>query len=187
MRKDFGAKPMMYPMNVLIIATYNEDGTPDAMNAAWGGIADHDKIMLAIDKTHKTAKNIVDRKAFTVSMATASQMVPSDYVGIVSGNDVPDKFARAGFHALKSEKVDAPLIEELPMALECRLISFDPATEILFGEIVNVCADESILNAEGNIDPVKLDPIIFDGSNRAYYRLGEKVGDAFRDGAALKK
>ena len=118
MRKDFGAKPWLYPMPVLIVASYGEDGTPDAMNAAWGAVCDMDKISLTLSAEHRTVKNILARKAFTVSMATEEQLVACDYVGIVSGNDVPDKFARAGFHAARSAHVDAPLIEELPMALE---------------------------------------------------------------------
>ena len=118
MRKNFGAKPMCYPMPVYMIATYGADGTPDVMNAAWGGISESTEISICISEDHKTTENILARKAFTVSMATAEYMVACDYVGIVSGNKVPDKFARAGFHATKSEFVDAPLIDELPMAVE---------------------------------------------------------------------
>ena len=112
-------------------------------------------------------------------------MVPCDYVGMVSGNHVTDKMEKAGFHTVKSDFVDAPIIEELPMAVECKLISYDPETCRMVGEIVNVCADESILT-DGKIDPMKLRPITYDGMNRAYYALGEKVGNAFKDGAALK-
>jgi len=186
MRKNFGANPYLYPMPVLIIATYNEDGTPDAMNAAWGSIADTNRIAMYLAAEHKTVKNILARRAFTVSMADAAHMVEADYVGIVSGNKVPDKVARAGLHTTKSEYVDAPLIDELPMALECRFVSFDKETELLIGEIVNVCADERILNENGKIDPTKLNPISYDPVNRHYYVLGEKVGNAFKDGAKLK-
>ena len=115
MKKNFGAKPYLYPMPVLIVASYGEDGVPDAMNAAWGAIADTDKISLTLSADHKTVKNILSRRAFTVSMATAEQVVACDYVGVVSGNKVPDKVARAGFHTQKSAFVDAPLIDELPM------------------------------------------------------------------------
>ncbi len=186
MRKNFGAKSWMYPMPVLIIATYNEDGTPNAMNAAWGCIADSDKIAIYVAQDHKTMKNILSRGAFTVSMADAANVVAADYVGIVSGNDVPDKFERAGFHAEKSTFVDAPLIAEFPMALECTIESYDTDTELLIGEIVNVCADERILNEAGKIDPAKLRPITYDSVNHDYIVLGEKVGNAFHDGAQLK-
>ena len=186
MRKNFGAKTYMYPMPVLIIATYDEDGRPDAMNAAWGGIADYNQVALCLSESHKTTKNILVRKAFTVSMATAEQMTACDYVGIASGNNTPDKMEKAGFHTTKAEFVDAPIIEELPMTLECRLISYDPESCHLFGEIVNVSADESVLDGDGNIDLSKFRPISFDPVHSGYHVLGEKVGNAFRDGAALK-
>ena len=186
MRKNFGSKPQMYPMPVLIIAAYGEDGTPDAMNAAWGGISDDTQISMCLSPGHRTVKNILAKGAFTVSMADEAHVAACDYVGIVSGNDVPDKVARAGFHTVKSETVDAPLIEELPMALECRLVSYDPETCRMVGEIVNVCADESVLGETGKIDPAKLKPITFDPVNHTYIGLGKKVGDAFRDGAKLK-
>ena len=186
MRKNFGPKPMMCPMPVLIIATYNEDGTPDAMNAAWGSIADTNRIAMYLAAEHKTVKNIFARRAFTVSMADAAHMVEADYVGIVSGNKVPDKVARAGLHTTKSEFVDAPLIDELPMALECRFVSYDKESELLIGEIVNVCAEERILGETGKIDPDKFNPISYDPVNRHYRVLGEKVGNAFKDGAKLK-
>jgi len=187
MRKNFGPKSFLYPMPVLIIATYNENGSPNAMNAAWGCIADVDKIAIYVEASHKTIKNILQRKAFTVSMADEDHVVSADYVGVVSGNDAADKFERSGFHAVKSDFVDAPIIEELPMALECKLISYDTETELLTGEIVNVCADEKILNEKGKIDPFKLCPITYDPVNHAYISLGKKVGNAFKDGLKLKK
>ena len=186
MRKNFGAKPMCYPMPVYIIGTYGADGTPNAMNAAWGGISEETEISICISADHKTTKNILSRKAFTVSMATAKYIAACDYVGIVSGNKEPDKFAKAGFHATKSEFVDAPLIDELPMALECELISYDPESCRLVGRIVNVSADESVLGDNGKVDVSKLQPITFDPMNNHYLVLGEKVGQAFHDGVALK-
>ena len=186
MRKNFGAKAMCYPMPVFIIGTYNEDGTPNAMNAAWGGISEETEITVCIDSTHKTAENLMARKAFTVSMATASQVAACDYVGIVSGTKEPDKFARAGFHATKSAFVDAPLIDELPMALECEVISYDPESCRLVGRIVNVCADESVLDENGKVDAAKLAPITFDPMHNRYLALGESVGRAFHDGLSLK-
>ena len=186
MRKNFGAKAMCYPMPVYIIGTYNADGTPNAMNAAWGGISEETEISICVDSGHKTAENLMARKAFTVSMATADTLTACDYVGIVSGNKVPDKFAKAGFHATKSGFVDAPLIDELPMALECEVISYDPETCRLVGRIVNVCADETVLGENGKVDPAKLRPITYDPANHRYLALGEAVGQAFHDGAALR-
>lgn len=186
MRKNFGAKPDLYPQPVFIIATYGEDGTPNAMNAAWGGISDDTQISICVSAGHKTTSNILSRGAFTVSMANAEHVAACDYVGIVSGNEVPDKFAKAGFHATKSEFVDAPLIDELPMALECKLVSYDPESCRLIGEIINVCADESVLNEQGKVDPKKLRPITFDPQNNEYIELGNNVGRAFRDGLAIK-
>ena len=185
MRKNFGSQHWLFPQPVLMIATYNEDGTPDIMNAALGGISDSDEISISISSSHKTAENLLKRGAFTVSFATADQVAACDYVGLVSGNKVPDKFARAGFHAVKSEFVDAPLVEELPMALECRVRSYDTETDILRGEIVNVSADETILT-DGKIDPAKLRPIVFDPVNHDYLELGAKAGKAFGEGNKLK-
>ena len=150
-RVDFGAKPFIFPMPVLIIGTYDENGVPNAMNAAWGAITDFNEITISMSP-HKTTANLAVTGAFTVSMATEDTVVACDYVGIVSGDKVPDKFARAGFHATKSAHVNAPLIDELPMALECKVKSYQD--EILVGEIVNVNADQSVLT-DGKIDPVK--------------------------------
>ena len=185
MRKNFGPKTACYPMPVYIIATYNADGTPNAMNAAWGGISEEKEISICVDSAHKTAENLVARGAFTVSMATENCMTACDYVGIVSGNKEPRKFEKAGFHATPSEFVDAPLIDELPMALECKVISYDPESCRLVGEIVNVCADESVLT-DGKVDVSKLRPITYDPMNHHYLVLGGKVGQAFHDGMALK-
>ena len=186
MRKNFGAKEMCYPMPVFIIGTYNEDGTPNAMNAAWGGVTEEAQLTICVDAEHKTAANVLARKAFTVSMGTAKYMAACDYVGIVSGHKEPDKFAKAGFHATKSEFGDAPLIDELPMALECEVLSYDPASCRLVGRIVNVSADESVLGENGKVDVAKLRPITYDPMNHHYLVLGEKVGQAFHDGMALK-
>lgn len=185
MRKNFGVKTWLYPMPVLIVGTYDEDGTPNAMNAAWGGVYDTNQVMVCLADDHKTTENIKKTGAFTLSFATADTVVPCDYVGIVSANDVPDKFARAGLHATNSEYVNAPLIDELPMAVECKLIKFNE-DGICIGQIVNVSADESILDENGKIDAKRLDPIIYDGVTHAYWGLGNKVGQAFSDGKKLK-
>lgn len=181
-RVNFGPKPLMFPQPVLIIATYDEDGKPNAMNAAWGITTDFSEITISLSE-HKTTDNLAIRGAFTVSMATEDYVTACDYVGIESGRKVPDKFVRAGFHAIPSSFVDAPLIRELPMALECRVKSFTDG--ILTGEIVNVCADESVLT-DGKIDVRKLRPISFDPMGSAYFGVGDNVGHAFSDGARLK-
>ena len=185
MRKDFGAKTWFYPLPVLIIASYDEKGNANAMNAAWGGIYDSNRVVLSLSSDHKTTKNIRARKAFTVSFGDAAHVAACDYVGLVSGNDVPDKLDKVGFTTQKSRFVDAPVICELPMALECRLIKINDDGNII-GEIVNVSADESVLDEDGLIDAAKLRPISFDPARNYYLALGEKVGNAFRDGYALK-
>ena len=185
MRKNFGAKSWLYPMPVLIVGTYDEKGTPDAMNAAWGGVYDTNQVMVCLSDDHKTTENIKKTGAFTVSFATAKTVVPCDYVGIVSAKDVPDKFERAGFHAVKSEFVNAPIIRELPVCVECKLIKFNE-DGICIGEIVNVCADQRVLDEQGRIDARALDPIIYDGATHGYFRFGEQVGRAFHDGKKLK-
>ena len=185
MRKNFGVKTCLYPMPVLIIGTYDESGTPDAMNAAWGGVYDTNQVMVCLADDHKTTKNIKKNGAFTISFATAKTVAPCDYVGIVSANDVPNKLERAGFHTTKSEFVNAPLIDELPVAVECRLIKFNE-DGICIGEIVNVSADESVLDENGKVDAKKFDPIIYDGMTHAYWSFGEKVGRAFSDGKSIR-
>ena len=186
MRKNFGPNPYCYPQPVFILAAYGPDGTPNCMNAAWGGISDDHEVSLCISAGHKPTANILHSKAFTISMATADRLAACDYVGIVSGKRVPDKFARAGFHATRSEFVDAPLIDELPMAMECELVSYDPESCRMVGRIVNICADESVLNENGRVDPARLRPITFDPMNNTYVVLGETVGHAFKDGGKLK-
>ncbi len=185
MRVDFGAKPWTYPQPVYIIGTYDENGKPDAMNAAWGGISDDTQISLCLSANHRTVANFGKTGAFTVHMATADQAAACDYVGIVSGDKEARKMEKAGFHTVRAPHVNAPLIEELPMALECRVVSYDPESCRLVGEIVNVCADERVLT-DGKIDPAKLRPIVFDPVNLTYLVVGEPVARAFHDGAALK-
>ena len=172
-------------MPVLIIAAYDEEGVPNAMNAAWGGMFTDEHIGICISQGHKTTKNILATKAFTVSMATAEQVVACDYVGIVSGNRERDKVAKAGFTTERSEVVNAPIIKELPMTLECEMVSYDEESCHLVGRIVNVSADESILT-DGKIDYAKLRPITYDPVNHHYVELGAKVGNAFSDGKKLK-
>lgn len=184
-RKNFGAKAYSYPQPVWIIATYDENGVPDAMNAAWGGISEEKEISVCLSPGHKTCKNFAATGAFTISMADAEHVAACDYVGITSGNHVEDKFARAGFTATKSELVNAPIINELAVCMECKVISYDKETCILKGEIVNVSVDESAMT-DGKVDVSKVRPISFDPFNNAYHVLGEKVGDAIKIGKTLK-
>lgn len=186
MRKDLGVKTFIYPQPVLMIATYDENKNPDCMNAAWGGISDSNKISIALSAFHKTTKNILLNKAFTVSPATKKYVKECDYLGIASGNTVKDKLNVCNFHTVDSKIVNAPLIEELPLTLECQLLNYDENTEILTGEILNVSVDESILT-KGKIDPNKLEAIAFDPANASYLLVKGKVGNAFQDGKDLLK
>lgn len=185
MRKNFGKKTWFYPLPVLVIGSYDENGKADAMNAAWGGIYDSDKVVLCLSENHKTTQNIKKRGAFTVSFADTAHVVEADYVGLVSANEIEDKLERAGFHTTKSEFVDAPLIDELPMTLECKLIKVNEDGNII-GEIVNVNADDSVLGEDGMIDATKLQAISYDPVHNTYVKMGEKVGNAFSDGANLE-
>ena len=185
MRKNFGEKTWLYPLPVLIVGSYDENGKADAMNAAWGGIYDANQVILCLSAGHKTTKNIKAKGAFTVSFATADTVAACDYVGLVTANTTSDKMEKAGFHTVKSEFVDAPIIEELPMTLECKLVKIGEDGHII-GEVVNVSADEKILGDDGLVSAEKLGAITFDPVHNTYLRLGEKVGNAFSDGKKLK-
>ena len=187
MRKNFGPHEWGYPMPVYMIGTYNEDGSANVMNAAWGGISNTAEISFCISHSHKTAENVVKAGAFTVSIATEDYISPCDYVGIVSGNKDKDKLSKAGFTAIKSEYVNAPIIKELPLALECEVISYDYDTERLVGRIVNVSIAEEILTDNDKVDVRAMKPIIFDPVNLKYWSFGEIVGSAYRDGKSLIK
>lgn len=152
MRKNFGAQSWLYPMPVLLVGTYDEAGKADLMNAAWGGIYETNQVVLSLSHSHKTTKNIQATGAFTVSIADAKHVTEADYVGIVSANTTPDKLEKAGLHAEASTFVKAPLFREFPMTLECKLVKFNEDGNVI-GEIVNVSADDSILDADGKIDP----------------------------------
>lgn len=186
MRKNLGAKPILYPMPVLIIGSYDENGVANAMNAAWGGISEEKEISICVSDDHKTTANILKRGAFTVSIADKENVVAADYVGIASGNKVANKIEKCGWTPISSEFVDAPLFEELPMALECKLVSYEESTCRLVGEIVNVCADERILGEDGKVSLDKFSPITYDPIHHTYRTLGEVVGKAFSDGMKLK-
>lgn len=187
MKKNLNAKAYIYPLPVLIIGTYDEKGVPDAMNAAWGTVCDTAQVSICLSATHKTVKNLLKTRAFTVAMADANNVISADYVGVVSANDTENKIEKAGWHVKKSEFVNAPVIQELPLVLECRLINYDHDTEICIGEVVNACADEQILSDDGKIDLSKFKPICYDCGTHGYYTLGERVGNAFLDGLKLKR
>ena len=186
MRKELGNKPFTYPQPVLMIGTYDEDGTPNLMNAAWGGISNDDEISICLSNNHKTVYNFMKTKAITVSMATAKTVKECDYLGIASGNKVKNKIDVVRFHHSKAPHVNAPMFDELPLTLECLVLSYDMDSCRMVAKIVNVLADESILT-DGKVDPVKLEPICFDPFNNAYLKVTEKVGNAFKDGVVYLK
>lgn len=184
MRKDFGAKPFLFPQPVMIIGTYDEEGRANAMNAAWGGIVGMNEIIIDL-ASHKTTSNLMKTKAFTVSVADVEHLIACDYVGVVSGNKVPNKMEKAGFTTTKSKFVDAPIINELPLTLECVLTQVIGGSKFI-GEIKNVSIDEKILGSDGEIDLDKFSPITYDTVHVCYYELGKRVGTAFKDGMQLK-
>ena len=185
MRKNFPVNPWFYPLPVLIIGTYDENGNPDAMNAAWGGLYDSDLVEICLSAGHKTTKNIMKKKAFTLAFGTADTVAACDYVGLVSANDVGDKMQKSGFTTIKSEFVDAPVIEQLPLTLECTLEKVTENGNVI-GKIVNICADERILDERGEIDYKKLRPIAYEPIKNKYVVMGDVVGTAFSDGKKLK-
>ena len=186
MRKDLEMKPSVFPEPTFIIAAYDDKNVPCCMTCAWGGIVAKTQIMLSINPGHKTVDALKHSQAFTVSMGQADQVKACDYVGIVSAHDVPDKFARAGFHATKSVHVNAPLIDELAYTLECKVASYDDETHVLIGDIVNISADERVINPDGTVNVAELKPISFDGRTVKYYLVGEAVADARSVGKELK-
>ena len=185
MRKNFGQQTWFYPMPVLIICAYDDKGQANALNAAWGGIYDYKKVIICLDESHKTTKNIKLKKEFTISFADVDHIKECDYLGIVSGNEVSNKLEKGGFTTEKSSFVDAPIIKELPMALECKLIKFDDNGNII-ADIINISADEKILDNKGNIDSTKIKFISYDGVNHKYLEVSKIVGTAFSDGNSIK-
>lgn len=186
MRKNFGPQSLLYPMPVLIIGSYDEDGTPNAMVAAWGGIADTNKIFICLSPEHQSVANILAKKAFTVSFASKETEAACDYFGLVSGKQIKNKVEKAGFHSEKSPLVDAPYFSELKVSLDCRLISYDPESCFLLADIVNVGADPSALDEKGRIDVHKLHLLSYDSERHRYIALGEDAGEAFYDGKKIR-
>ena len=188
MRKKINITEGIFPMPVLMVATYNEDGSVNVMNAAWGTMQERNMVALNLTETHKTVKNIKERGAFTVSIADAAHLVEADYFGVESGNRVSDKFARSGLTANKAETVDAPVINEFPLCLECEFVEYQ-SNEYgcgVIGKVVNVTADERVM-VNGKIDMSLVNAIAFDPYTHGYYKVTERVGEAFKDGMKLKK
>lgn len=187
MREKLNITEGIFPMPVLMIATYNEDGSVNVMNAAWGTMQERNTVALNLTESHKTVKNIKARGAFTVSIADAAHVVEADWFGVSSGNSTADKFARSGLTASKAETVDAPVINEFPLCLECEFIEYQ-ADEYgcgVIGKVINVTADESVM-VNGKPDMSKDNAIAFDPYTHGYYRVAERVGDAFKDGLKLR-
>lgn len=187
MRKNLGVQPALFPMPVTVVAAYDENGVVCALNAAWVQICGHDKIALFIDDNHKTTANIMQTKAFTVSIADVPNMKAADFFGIATGNKMPDKFERTGYHAVKSEFVNAPVITEFPVTLECELAEVVNTENLhaVVGKIVNVSADENVIGDKDKIDPAKVNALVFDQFQSGYYSIGEKAGQAWNAGKEL--
>ena len=187
MRKDLGVLTAVFPMPVLMVASYDEEGTPDVMNAAWGMICDYDKVALFLAEDHQTTRNILNRKAFTVALADKAHVEEADFAGIVSAATMPDKFARSGLKETKSTFVDAPVIEEFPVCMECELAEVidTPNMYAVVGKIVNVNAREDVLDENGKIDITKMQVLTFDPFKAGYYVTGPQAGEAWRSGKVL--
>lgn len=189
MKKNLGVIPAVYPMPVLIVSAYDENGKVCAMNAAWGMTCDMNKIALFIDAEHKTTKNIMVSKAFTVAIADKDNIEVADFFGIATGNKMADKFERTGYHAKKSQFVNAPVIEEFPVSIECELVDVVDNEHMyaIVGEVKNVLAEEKVLDEKGKIAVEKLNALIFDQFRSGYYVTGEKAGQAWNAGKNLMK
>lgn len=189
MKKDLGVVQAVFPMPVLMVAAYDENGKVNVMNAAWGMICNTDRIALFIDEGHKTTQNLLKTKAFTVSIADKDHMDVADFFGIATGNKMSDKFERTGYTAVKSSHVNAPIINEFPVIMECELaeVSETESFYCIVGKIVNTAAEEKVLSENGKVDPSKLNALIFDQFQHGYYVAGEKAGQAWNAGAHLMK
>lgn len=188
MRTKLNITEGIFPMPVLMVATYNEDGSVNVMNAAWGTMQERGTVALNLTETHKTVKNIKARGAFTVSIADAAHVVEADYFGVESGNRTGGKFARSGLTASKAETVDAPVINEFPLCLECEFVEYQDGKYGcgVIGRVVNVTADDSVM-VDGKVNISLVNAIAFDPYTHGYYKVAERVGEAFKDGLKLKK
>ncbi|MCD7835281.1 MAG: flavin reductase [Lachnospiraceae bacterium] len=187
MRKNIKTTEAIFPMPVLMVATFNDDGSVDVMNAAWGTMLSRNQVALNLTKTHKTVQNIMKRKAFTVSIADSRHVVEADYFGVVSANNTPNKFENSGLTWTKSENVDAPIINEFPLCMECEFVEYqDDETGLgVIGKVINTSADETVMN-EDKVDISKVSAIAFDPYTHGYYEVTKRVGEAFSDGLKLK-
>lgn len=187
MRQNIKVTEAIFPMPVLMVATYNDDDSVDVMNAAWGTMLSRDHVVLNLTRTHKTVQNIEKRKAFTVSIADADHVVEADYFGIVSANDTPDKFEKTGLTVTKSDIVDAPIVNEFPITFECEFVEYQDGDYGcgVIAKVVNVTADEKVIS-DGNVDISLLNAIAFDPYTHGYYKVQERVGEAFKDGNKIK-
>ena len=186
--KSFGQKSWMLPQPVLIIGTYNSDGIPNAMNAAWGGQWDAKEIVISMG-AHATTENLTRCNEFTVTFATKDTMVASDFVGIVSAKNDPEKMQKTGWTAIKADNVNAPVFTDFPMTLECRILrKIDESEEgyYIVAEIVNILVNEEYLADDGKPDVEKMQLITYDPVHHGYISLGNRVGNAFSDGKQLK-
>ena len=189
MKKSIGAKAAIFPMPVLMIAAYDKEGTPNVMNAAWGIMCGSDKVALFINKDHKTTKNIMETKEFTVAIADKDSVELADFFGIASGNNIYDKVAKSGCKVSKATKVNAPIIEEFPVVMECELVEDieNDQFHCVVGKIVETLVEDKMLDNDGEIDPSKINALIFDQFKSGYYVTGEKVGQAWADGMDMYK
>ena len=187
MKKDLGVIPAVYPMPVLMVAAYDKDEKVNVMNVAWGQICDEDKIILFIGEGKKTWLNIQESQAFTVALADEAHVDVADFFGIASGNKMTDKFERTGYHAVKSDKVHAPIIEEFQLVMECELLEFLKSNHVsgIVGKIVNVKAEETVLDEKGKVEPEKLHALMFDQFKNGYYTTGTKAGQAWNAGVGI--
>lgn len=188
MKKNIKTTEAIFPMPVLMIATYNDDGSVDVMNAAWGMMLERDLVVLNLTETHKTVQNIKKRHAFTVSIADVDHVKEADYFGVVSGNNTPNKFENTNLTTTKSTLVDAPIVNEFPICMECEFVEYqdDKYGCGVIGKIVNVSAEESVMK-DDKVDITSLNAIAFDPYTHGYYKVTERVGEAFKDGLQLKK
>ena len=177
----------IFPMPVLLVSTYNDDGTIDVMNAAWGTMLDRERVALNLTETHRTVENIKRRKGFVVHIADAAHVVEADWFGVVSGKTEKDKFAKSGLTAVKSTLVDAPVINELPIAIECEFIEYQSdATGLgVIGKVLQISVEDAHMK-DGKVDVESLNAIAFDPYTHGYYLVSRRVGEAFKDGLKLK-
>ncbi len=184
MSKNLGVKPFIFPLPILLLVTYNEDGSANAMTAAWATIVDRNEILISLAE-HKTTENLAKNPYLTISIGDADHVVACDYLGVISGDKVPNKLEKAGLTTRKSESINAPIINEMPLTLECKF-SREVEEGLYVFEILNVIAEERILDEQGKVDVSKLKPISYDESKHGYYVVSEKVGQAFSDGFKIK-